>query len=266
MNKLLPLILILSACGTESVTFLNGKDGSNGKDAPDNSAEVSSLKDRMDANESLDSLQSALLSANSVSDSALAIRVAALEAGQANMQSLLSAESAARASGDSSLADSLASQILAQEAADALLQAQIDSIQSSLSSLSSSVTSLQSDLSSISSDITVIYNELSNMYAELDDLQDALDDTSSDLQGQIDDLLDVINNLPLGTSVTASNGTCKLITGNFYMKSDKLYNENDATPCNGNDDKVNLSSSDSYQINASTLAVKVKNVILIFSF
>jgi hypothetical protein len=50
------------------------------------------------------------------------------------------------------------------------------------------------------------------------------------------------------------------------MKGDKLYDENDSDHCDGSHDKVNLSNSDSFWINASKLAVKVSGAILVFSF
>lgn len=270
-------IMLLASC-TGKVVYLEGKDGapgvagqngtngSDGKDGNSNDEIVAELLSRLEMNEELDSMQSALIQANSESIASLADRVAALEEGQENLSLLIEQERIAREAGDETLADSLAEQVLAQQAADAALQAQIDAINSGITSITSSLSNLQTQINNTNTDISELNYNLTLLQYEVADLEDLLDDSVEDLQEQIDDLKDQLDDLPSGSSVIASNNTCQQVSGNYYMKADKLYNEDDTNRCDGNNDKVNLSNSDSFWISATKLAVKVSGAILVFSF
>jgi len=59
-----------------------------------------------------------------------------------------------------------------------------------------------------------------------------------------------------GATILASSSTCVQVDGNYYMKNDTLYYEDDSSKCDGNHDKVSLNSSgDSLWVAAKKLAV-----------
>jgi uncharacterized protein YceK len=66
-----------------------------------------------------------------------------------------------------------------------------------------------------------------------------------------------------GATILASSSTCTQVDGNYYMKNDTLYYEDDSNKCDGNHDKVSLNSSgDSMWVAAKKLAVKDGNGVL----
>lgn len=59
-----------------------------------------------------------------------------------------------------------------------------------------------------------------------------------------------------GATILASSSTCVQVDGNYYMKNDTLYYEDDSNKCDGNHDKVSLNASgDSMWVAAKKLAV-----------
>lgn len=238
-TKLIALTLIFAGC-SDTATFINGKDGTNGKDY--DAARIADLEARMSANEALDELQANLIQANNDAIAALALRVTTQGTDQA--------------------------------AATALLQAQINNINESLSTISNSITALQLQVNDNSSNISSIQESITNLYDLLGSLEDALDDTAEDLQGQIDDLNDLLAGLPSGSSISHSSSTsCQHLTGSYYTKGDTLYLEpaSDIAAggnklCKNNEDKVSLSNADSLFVTSTKLVVKVSSTLLIFSF
>lgn len=60
-----------------------------------------------------------------------------------------------------------------------------------------------------------------------------------------------------GATILASTSSCVLITGNYYLKNNTLYEEDDSSLCDGNHDKVSMNSSgDSLWLSASKLLIK----------
>lgn len=74
-----------------------------------------------------------------------------------------------------------------------------------------------------------------------------------------------------GTNATASiqAGTsgCVNVVGNYYLKGNTLYNENDSNLCDGNHDKVSMNSSgDSLWLSSTVLAVDDGSTLRVIKF
>lgn len=71
-----------------------------------------------------------------------------------------------------------------------------------------------------------------------------------------------------GATIQSSTSTCTLVTGNYYLKNNTLYEEDDSNKCDGNNDKVSLNASgDSLWLSASHLLIKdSEGVIRVIKF
>jgi Collagen triple helix repeat (20 copies) len=60
-----------------------------------------------------------------------------------------------------------------------------------------------------------------------------------------------------GAVIQGSTSTCTLVVGNYYLKNNVLYDEDDSNKCDGNNDKVSFNmSGDSLWLTSTILAVK----------
>ncbi len=69
-----------------------------------------------------------------------------------------------------------------------------------------------------------------------------------------------------GASILASSSVCTSISGNYYMKNNVLYLEDDSSLCDANHDKVELNNGDSVWISTNKLAVYNSTGLRVITF
>lgn len=186
-------LIFLAACGVKSTQFITGLDGEQGPPGNSNDERVAQLEKRLDDNDALDSLQSSLISANTLAINVLNDRADQLESSQQDLYDLLLLEQQARIDGDNALAASLATEISVRIAQDALLQSQIDGINSAINTINSSVNYLQSQVNSNSGDISNLYSLIGSLQSDVSNLNVQLSSDISSLQSQISNLMSLLN-------------------------------------------------------------------------